>query len=446
MLPTEFKIKRIDDRSLYEIFQKAKTAGDKAISNQSELSALNPQVDFTYSSSLPWVVSDDDLADAPAGQFVLTTASIDFRVENQQRANQRRVESVSFRFQRGGNDSLVDTFTLTPGNNLAAMNGNAAQSVLRAIHKAISPVLQPVAPEDGGLVPTLSNLAEAFGTTYQRITDELSNAVETVNQERANQLKAFRDERKSLQEEAAEERKSLQERAKTVLEEEKRELESQRQSLKEEWQKLETSSHKDARRKQFLQLQEDLGNALAEPVADAGLRQIRWAVFTALVFAGIAAAVFAYASISSGSSNGAAETGGSLIFLAIRSVVLSFVSLASFFGAAAWLRYFYVRDLQAQEELRRFRNDMARASWVMDAALEIRKEHDEDIPPEWIKGVTEGLFAARKKDTLNEGAQALAALMGLSVSTSVGPAGTTVELNKKGGKTIAAAMKDDLGE
>jgi len=95
MLPTEFKIKRIDDRSLYEIFQKAKTAGDKAISNQSELSALNPQVDFTYSSSLPWVVSDDDLADAPAGQFVLTTASIDFRVENQQRANQRRVESVS---------------------------------------------------------------------------------------------------------------------------------------------------------------------------------------------------------------------------------------------------------------------------------------------------------------------------------------------------------------
>jgi hypothetical protein len=120
--------------------------------------------------------------------------------------------------------------------------------------------------------------------------------------------------------------------------------------------------------------------------------------------------------------------------------------LASFLGAAAWLRYFYNRDVQAQEELRRFRNDMARASWVMDAALEIRKEHNETIPPEWIVGVTQGLFAARKKETLEEGAQALSALLGLSASATFGPSGTTVELNRKGGKAIAAALRNENEE
>lgn len=85
---------------------------------------------------------------------------------------------------------------------------------------------------------------------------------------------------------------------------------------------------------------------------------------------------------------------------------------------------------------------MARASWVVDAALEIRKEHNETFPPEWITGVTEGLFAAQKKDTLEEGAQALAALVGLSASTSIGPNGTTVEIGKKGGKALLAAAKD----
>ena len=78
----------------------------------------------------------------------------------------------------------------------------------------------------------------------------------------------------------------------------------------------------------------------------------------------------------------------------------------------------------------------------MDAALEIRKEHNEEIPREWIAGVTEGLFASNKRDKIEEGAQALAALMGLSASASVGPGGTTVELGKKGGKAIAEAARE----
>jgi hypothetical protein len=85
---------------------------------------------------------------------------------------------------------------------------------------------------------------------------------------------------------------------------------------------------------------------------------------------------------------------------------------------------------------------MARASWVMDAALEIRKEHGETIPPEWLAGVTKDLFSnGKSKNDVEVGAQALAALLGLSASASFGPGGTSVELGKKGAKTISEFAK-----
>ncbi|MEP1480280.1 hypothetical protein [Sulfitobacter sp.] len=300
--------------------------------------------------------------------------------------------------------------------------------------------MQPVAPEDGGLIPTLSNLSEAFNTTYQRIAEELSDAVASVSKERTAQITEFEAERKRLQEVVAIEKASVLKDARAEIEMQKEDLAKEKRRISEEWLKLEVSSHKDSRRKQFELLQDNLKQDLLEPLADRGLRKTRWAVFVALVFAGFGAGFFSYISIVAQPAN--LETTAGWVFPAIRSLVLTFASLASFLGAAAWLRYFYIRDFQAQEELRRFRNDMARASWVMDAALEIRKEHDEEIPPEWIDGVTEGLFSSQKKDALEDGAQALAALLGMSASASFGPNGTSVELGKKGAKAIATAAKD----
>jgi hypothetical protein len=167
----------------------------------------------------------------------------------------------------------------------------------------------------------------------------------------------------------------------------------------------------------------------------------RWAVFAGLILAGAATGLFAYGSIVAGASSADPGTGQWLL-TALRSTLLTLASLAAFYGAVAWLRYFYIRDLQAQEEMQRFKNDMARASWVMDAALEIRKEHDETIPPEWLAGVTEGLFASRQgRNMSDEAAQAIAALLGVSASAKVGSDGLEVDINKRGQREFAKAAQ-----
>lgn len=442
MAPT-FIINRVDDKSLLEFFLKAESDGENALANEKEAGTKflgsGHQIDFTLNTGLPWELTEEEILSGPVGQFVIASATLVFSSQTND-GRQTRREQISFNFKRGDNNSLSDSFTLHEGSYTSSMKGDGEQAVLKAIHKALSPLLRPVVPEDGGLIPTLSNLAQTFSTTYQGISIELSEAVAAVSKERSKQLNEFNEERKRLREEIAQERAEWQKEIQKELDFSREEIGMERRKLDEEWSKLEVSSHKDARRKQFAKLQSDLQETLQTPVVDRGLRQTRWAIFFALLAAAGAAGYFAYLTISAPPLAG--DTTASWLLPAIKTTILTFTSLAAFLGASAWLRYFYMRDMNTQEEMRRFSNDMARASWVMDAALEIRKEHDEAIPPEWISGVTDGLFAAQKKGSLEEGAQALAALVGLSASTSIGPNGTTVEIGKKGSKVLSAAAKE----
>lgn len=443
---TEFRIKRVDDATIYRIFKHAQEAGEAALNEGAEGLKYNGSghaINVVFSSLLPWQLTEEELSKAPAGQFVVGRASINFISKTSDR-NQQRQDSVHFELSRGQADGLTDTFKISSPNQHGAMNGDGEQIVQRAIHKALSPLLQPVAPEDGGLIPTLTNLSQAFDTTYQRIASELSAAVDAVSSERADQITEFQNERRRLRDEMAGERDELLKTAREALEAEGRALDETRQQIAEERSKLEISSHKDARRKQFNQLQHDLQQSLSAPTVDRSLRTMRWAVFMALIVAGSAAGFYAVLSFDVATWEAAIPTSAvdrfsTVMMLVLRTLVLTVASLGAFLGAAAWMRYFYNRDLQAQEEMRRFRNDMARASWVMEAALEIRKEHNEEIPSEWISGVTEGLFTAQKKESLEEGAQALAALMGLSAGANIGPNGMEVQLSRKGRKAIADA-------
>lgn len=437
-----YTVRRMDDLSLLTLFEEALGAGNEALEkgtkNELPMSGSGHKINLHMSSGLTLPITSDDVRNNPPGSYFVNVYNLSFTC-----MNSNQTPTIAFNYRRGNSDSLTDTFNIHEPSSNSAMSGELEQAIQKAILTKLSILLAPVMPEDGGLIPTLSNLTSSFSTTYQQISKELSAALAAVNKERADQLQEFKSERQRLREEIAEEKKQLLRDALNKIDEKRYALKMEQKEIDKAYARLDATSHKDSRRKQFLALQEHLTNSLNQPVADSGLRLTRWAAFLALFAAGIAAAYFAYLSMSvTGQAKDATST-ASWLFPAIRSVALTFASLASFLGAAAWLRYFYNRDLQALEEIRRFRNDMARASWVMDASLEIRKEHNEDIPPEWIAGVTEGLFTSSKKDSLDEGAQAVAALMGLSASATFGPNGPKVELSRRGRKAISELGDDD---
>ena len=444
---TEFAIQRMNDAALYKLMSRAKAVGSQAIEKaekEGTLSSTSRNITLTWSSSLPWQITNDDLERAAPDQFSVQSVSLSFNAQGKKdHYGQTPTDTVNFAVIRGNGDVLTDKVIIQNSGHNSILNGEGEQQVLRVIHKAFSTVLQPVAPEDGGLISTLSNMSAAFGTTYQQITTELALAATAIREEHSKQSAELVAERQRWREDWEKERETLLAEAKARIDAEDTRIAQAKQEIAEARAKLEVSSHKDARRKPFEELKKQLDTFMSKPVADSGLRRARWAIFIALCAAGAAATAFTFRFIETAAKAGSLST-GALILDIVRLGLFAAASVGSFVAAAYWLRYFYIRDLQAQENLVRFRNDMARASWIMDAALEIRKEHDEEIPPEWLAGVTRDLFAAgHSKTNLEEGAQAMAALLGLSASASFGPGGVTVDLGKKGGKAIAGSMRSD---
>ncbi|MCE8421235.1 hypothetical protein LZ190_21660 [Rhodovulum sulfidophilum] len=412
---------------------------------QDEEVTLSPgmcRIRMNFRTPLPWKPSEDQIMASPPGCFLLELAQliISFGGEKNYPGG---APQVTFSVKRSENGVLTDFFEVNHKNVERLPSEEVYEYIVGKVHEKLSTFLRPAAPEDGGLVPTISNLAESFNTSYQKMLFELSESISKVSAERAAQLESLQEERSRIFNEVSIERTRIIESANETISIERSKLEEEKRLLEEEWGKLEASSHKDSRRRQFAKMQDRLESSLKRPDMPWSMSIFRVLVFLAILSAGFVAAFFAYASIAAGALIDGSQT-ASWVFYAVKSSILTFISLSSFFGAAAWLRHFYSQDFRAHEEARKFGNDMARASWVMDAALEIRKEHNEDIPPEWLEGVTRGLFSEDGKTagSVQEGAQALAALLGLSASATFGPSGLAVDLNKRGRKAISAALQE----
>lgn len=435
----EIHVKRLDDRTLYRIFKDAEQKANQALKDAQAAGTIagsHHRITLSFTPLIPLGFSEDSLVDAEPGQFTL--ARVNFAVSGQKDS---KTDQVSVALQRA-TSGLVDKITYNQNSGNAGIWDKSDGSVLEVIRQSLSPIMQPVVQEDGGIIPTLSNLTQSFDTTYQRLSSELSAAVADLQRERVAQLKEIKDERVKLQGEMKVERDALLEDARSVLEQERTQLAAEKAELDELWKKLEVSSHKDARRKQFIQLQEDLKNNLKDPVAGVAQRLMQAGVFLALFGAGTVTSMLALESLNFPATVQDASTSTLLLF-GLKGTLLSAATLASFFGAAAWLRYLYTQDMRSKEETRRFRSDMARASWIFDAAVEMKTEHNDVIPNVWIEGVTRGLFESSSKGSLDEGAQALAALMGLSATAKFTPEGAEVALSRKGKKRISEAGESE---
>ncbi|MEP1480279.1 hypothetical protein [Sulfitobacter sp.] len=133
-MASDFQLKRIDDRSLFKILKKAKEAGQSKLNSlEGDIGGSAAEIKMTFSSALPWTISEEDLQSAPSGQFVISAASLTFTVQVAER-NQSRQESVSFQFSRGGNGTLLDKLSISQSSQISAMNKESNQAVQKAIH------------------------------------------------------------------------------------------------------------------------------------------------------------------------------------------------------------------------------------------------------------------------------------------------------------------------
>lgn len=436
-----FKVRRLDDRAVHEIFLQSIVASKAAASKE----GLNgPEVDHNLDFFGISVLGSLDLGISPpkAGQYNIKTARLDLKMSISADRNLAK-ESTTVRFILArGTDCELDQLQVI-------RNGSSGESLWRegrgraAVMSAFDVLNRIIAPSDadpGTAVGQLSNFAENIDRSFRGFTQGVEGVLATLAEQRADEQRLLEAERERMRNQITEERDRIIERAEGEIEVERQGLKALEDALAEREAQLDIKSYKDARRRLFAELQESLQLAARKPTQGFMVGFARVAVFLVLVGAGVFAGYLALNTMTP-EMLGDNATNIQIWAVILKPIGLTIAAFGAFAAAVQWLRHFYTRDLQVSEEFRRFQHDMARASWIIEATLEMEKEHKTKVPERWLENVTEGLFQTGRHgaSSMDEGQQALAALIGLSTSVKAGPNGLEVDVGRKGARRMSTA-------
>ncbi len=441
-----FRTRRLDDRSLFDLFERAK----KAVATALEADGLQGH-DVTIETKfigpdLIGPLSFDDVT-PKAGKYTILNAQFLMKTLGQEGRQQAQTQKT-FIVRRGDQGELDHFEVPGRGNGAgeATWQTGKARAALLASHEVFTDALVPIESNPDDALGQLTNFAANVDASFRGFTQGVEKTLQTLADQRAEGTAQIEQERERVRIEIEGERKRILDAARADIEALNGAVEEREKALDAREADLEVKSHKDARRKLFNDLQESLVDSTKTPTSSRSVFFTRWAVFLALMVGSLIAANFALNSMTPDALP--TDTSAFQVWVVIlKPIGLSVLSLGSLAAAVGWLRHFYTRDLRAAEDMQRFGHDMARAAWIMEAFLEMTKEHGiENIPESWLINVSEGLFHGdRRSGHLDEGAQALAALLGLSASAKVGADGFEATLGKKQLRKIAEAANASDG-
>lgn len=440
-----FRIRRLDDAAVHDIVMRAAEAA-KAAASADGLSGEEVKIipEFFGISILGAL----NLEETPpkAGRYTIKTARLSLQTTIAvDRNRQNETTTIRFVLSRGAENELDQLQVSREGSSGEDRwrEGRGRAAVISAFD-VLNGVIAPSDADPGSAIGQLSNFAENIDRSFRGFTQGVEGALATLAEQRAEEQRLLEAERERMRTEITDERDRILERAKEEIDGERQRLKELEASLADREAKLDIKSHKDARRKLFADLQKDLQLAARKPTHGLMVAFARIAVFLVLAGAGAFAGYLALNTMTP-ETLGDSATNIQIWAVILKPIGLTVAAFGAFAAAVQWLRHFYTRDLQVAEEFRRFQHDMARASWIIEATLEMEKEHQTSVPEKWLEQVTEGLFrSGRDRSSLDEGQQALAALLGLSTSVKAGPNGLEVDVGRKGARRMSAAA--DGGE
>ena len=224
------------------------------------------------------------------------------------------------------------------------------------------------------------------------------------------------------------------------------EIQEQRLELDSEREELKLLSHEAARRKLASELRAAKVKKNREEFLPSAAIITRWGVFLGGFLFASFTGFFAYVALGSANlidSGGSGSVDPIGVVQLFKGTLLTALSVVSLGFSVNWLRRFYEADLEYAKKKHRLSEDIDRASWVVETILDVQKNQGGTLPEAWVHQAMAGLFTDEmKRDELSEAQQALAALMGLSASASIGPNGPQINISKSGAKKLAKAASE----
>lgn len=283
---------------------------------------------------------------------------------------------------------------------------------------------------------------EAREASVNRLEELNLSMVEHTEEYRAAQDRRVEEVRQRLEAEATSRRAEQDEEHKEKLEA----LQKREADLEERIKAIDTQESRIARRGLRKELQAELQQRAERFELTKGTRRLRIPVIVVVSLMGLYLGVMAGVYFNEGiklltDHNGV--TAAQIIAFSVKQFVVTagFIGVCSYF--IRWTNQWFDQHAREEFRLKRFGLDVDWANWVVETAMEWKKENEHQIPTELLVRLTGNLFADERArtDEASPADQLASALLGASASASLEtPAGKLV-LDRKGIEKLADGKK-----
>lgn len=328
--------------------------------------------------------------------------------------------SVNIQRQPEGN-SLFDRVSINNPNNTDPIT---FAKLTAAVQKHLG---QTSLLNIGNLLgPAATQHFEAREIALARLEKMASGLLEEMEEGRKRREQEFGAKEQALEAKIEQKQRELEEAAKSR----QQELDRRAADLEALRKELDDRAAKHARRQHYKDIKEKFKTWGEKFHVTEGTKNLRRAVFwfTLLLLAlfGGLAGWFLFQSFT-------AQDSTLMVAAIVKQVAFTvlFVSTAYFF--IRWNNQWFQRHANEEFRLKRMELDIDRASWFVEMAFEWKEEKGEDIPPELIERLTQGLFGDGPTEHSVEPADSLAqALLGAARFKIKLADGTEAEYDRKG--------------
>lgn len=275
------------------------------------------------------------------------------------------------------------------------------------------------------LGPAATQHFEAREIALARLEKMAAGLLEEMEEGRRRRDREFEAKSRELEARLEQSRQELEAAAKARQDELDRRA-AELEALRKE---LDDRAAKHARRQHYKDIKEKFKNWSEKFNVTEGTSRLRSSVFwftlvLLLLFGGLAGVFLLQSFTTEDTTLRIAAVVKQVAFTAL------FVSTAYFF--IRWNNQWFQRHADEEFRLKRMELDIDRASWFVEMAFEWKDEKGEEIPPEVIERLTQGLFTHQSTDHAVEPADSLAhMLLGAARFKVKLPDGTEAEYDRK---------------
>lgn len=306
----------------------------------------------------------------------------------------------------------------------------ATPALLLIGHQWIDQFRQAVVGKSGQAEQGPNAPREVFAGQLAQLTELHTAIVHDAEKARLDQETILAGRRATLEAELEAEKQALRDDEKAT----KQRLALEEERLESRKKELDDRGHMHARREMRAEITKDLKLRLEKPGVSRQSHILRFGVIS-ISFIGIL--IFGYvAAISIVDLHNLYSSGSPdplvLGFASVRFALPAAAAAGLLFYVLGWLKRLHSEDVNSERDLERYRYDLDRASWAIETILEAQGKEGGTVPPEWITGVTHGLFAKSASNTEDRDASdALGSLLNFAAKAEFGPGGPKFEFNKR---------------